>query len=38
MMGVLEIVEEEGLPLNGDMRNHVPLAPYVERGAEIITF
>ncbi|MDD2334107.1 MAG: hypothetical protein PHD38_06875 [Mesotoga sp.] len=38
MMGVLEIVEKEGLPLNGDMRNHVPLATYVERGAEIITF
>jgi hypothetical protein len=38
MMGVLDIVEKEGLPLNGDMRNHVPLAPYVERGAEIITF
>jgi len=38
LMGVLEIVEKEGLPLNGSMKNHVPLAPYVERGAEIITF
>ncbi|HQN27380.1 MAG TPA: hypothetical protein PLT43_02430 [Mesotoga sp.] len=38
MMGALEIAEREGLPLNGDMSNHVPLAPYIDRGATVITF
>jgi hypothetical protein len=38
MMGALEIAQSEGLPINGEMSNHVPLSPYVERGAEIISF
>lgn len=38
MMSTLEIAEKEGLPIVGDMKNHVSLAKYIEEGYEIITF
>lgn len=38
MMGTLETAEAEGLPISGEMNNHVPLADYVLKGYEIITF
>lgn len=38
MFGVLELARREGLSINGQMDNHVPLAPYLKRGAQIITF
>jgi len=37
-MGVLEIAEKEKFPVIGDMKNHVSLASYIEKGYEIITF
>lgn len=38
MLGVLEGVTATGLPLLDDMQGHAGMAPYMEKGYEIITF
>lgn len=37
-LGALEAVEDEGLPLVGDMNGHPSMAAYVEKGYDVITF
>lgn len=36
-MGVLEYNETSGIPINGEMNGHPPMAPYIIEGYEIIT-
>ena len=38
MMGTLEVAEEEGLPVSGELKNHVPLSDYILKDFEFITF
>lgn len=37
-LGVVEAVEQEGLPLLGDMSGHPSMSRYVKEGYEVITF
>lgn len=37
-MGVLDVIDSEGLPLRGEMGGHPSLARYIDRGFRVITF
>ena len=37
-LGVVDAVEEEGLPLFGDMANHPSMSAFLDDGYQIITF
>ena len=37
-MGVIDSVQEQGLPLSNEMKGHPSLAKYIEQGYDVITF
>lgn len=35
-MGVLEYIEGTDLPINGDLKGHPPMEPYLDKGYELV--